>query len=335
MILIAYAIPLLICALICILISLFAGAPKANIVGETPAQQAKNLYDRASAASKSASNYDNGSGKKGFKLLFVGMIAALLVYAFYVLKMFEVLHVKTLIGFAVVMVILYFVYGLLFNVFYALNSLFYQKKRAPYNISSLETYWLSVDPSEVQRRKDEAQRKEKEKEASKAKQASPSRSSTASYTSSSSINEYDSFTWTSSYVRNNENKCSDVLLTLIKVSKDLLAEGDYSGAAAGFDKVVRGLELLCEFWPDYYGAPLFANCFALSKIFAFGLYNKDSALKYARKACDYAARCNTDQAQRDLRVMRDYRDVLSASDSLSDFFEEFECDFPYEIISMN
>ena len=125
------------------------------------------------------------------------------------------------------------------------------------------------------------------------------------------------------------------MLSILKVSKELLSEGDDSGAAAGFDKIVHGLELLLEIDKDYYIAPLFANCFALSKIFAFGLNNKASACKYAEKACDYAMQCNTDVAKRDLVVMRDLRDAFRSSQPLSSISEEFGHEYPYDILSSN
>lgn len=147
--------------------------------------------------------------------------------------------------------------------------------------------------------------------------------------------KYDSFTWTSEYVRNNEEKCSDLALSILKVSKELLEEGDYSGAAAGFDKVVRALELLKNIDSEYYLPPLFANCYALSQIFAFGLNNKDSACKYAKKACEYAEKCNSDTARRDLAVMRDLYNALDSSGSISSILDEFDIDFPYDILRMN
>lgn len=149
------------------------------------------------------------------------------------------------------------------------------------------------------------------------------------------INEYDSFTWTNEYVCNNEEKCSDVALSILKVSKELLEEGDYSGAAAGFDKVVRALELLKNIDSEHYLPPLFANCYALSQIFAFGLNNKVSACKYAKKACEYAEKCNSDTARRDLAVMRDLYNALNSSNSISSILDEFDVDFPYDILRMN
>lgn len=159
--------------------------------------------------------------------------------------------------------------------------------------------------------------------------------SQTSISSTKPINEYDSFTWTSEYVRNNEEKCSDLALSILKVSKELLEEGDYSGAAAGFDKVVRALELLKNIDSEYYLPPLFANCYALSQIFAFGLNNKDSACKYAKKACEYAEKCNSDTARRDLAVMRDLYNALDSSGSISSILDEFDIDFPYDILRMN
>lgn len=175
---------------------------------------------------------------------------------------------------------------------------------------------------------------EEEEEKRNKKKQQDKRSQT-SVSSEKPINEYDSFTWTNEYVRNNEGKCSDIALSILKVSKELLEEGDYSGAAAGFDKVVRALELLKNIDNEYYLPPLFANCYALSQIFAFGLNNKTSACKYAKKACEYAQKCNSDTARRDLAVMRDLYNALDSSSSISSILDEFDIDFPYDILRMN
>lgn len=159
------------------------------------------------------------------------------------------------------------------------------------------------------------------------------KSKSKSTKSANTINECDSFTWTYDYVKNNEARCSDISLTLLDVSKELLEEGNVSDAALGFDKIVHGLELLQNFDKATYLPPLYANCYALARIFAFGLNNKDSARKNAEKACDYALKCNTSAARNDISKLRSFRDALQSSRSLSSIAEEFELDFPYDIIN--
>ena len=320
----AFVLPLVFSALIKLIVSLALKPNAYEFSDGGTAQNAKKLHSLAEKIYKNSSNYEDGSAKTPYKIIFVVLIAALLIYAFIALKM---LMAWAITGFIICMVILYFVYGLIFSGFYALNSLFYKKAYIPNVTGITEKYWLSVDTAEANRRAEQAKK-------NKAKQEATRKKAQTTYTppkASTKIDEYDSFTWTADYVRNNENKCSDVSLSVLNVSKELLAEGDYSGAAAGFDKVVRGLELLSTV-DNYYLPPLFANCYALAKIFACGLNNKDSAVKYSKKACEYARKCGTEAAKRDLYVMQDFCDTLSSSSSLSAALNQFDIDFPADIL---
>lgn len=328
----AFVAPLLVSAVITIVaLAISKGFPK-NTVEGTDAEKAKKLYNDACAISKGSSNYDSGSTKTVFKLIFTLSIIAFLVYAFFTLKMG--FSTSVLIGFAISAVIIYFVYGWILSAFYALNGLFYRNRHIPALTSTTEEYWLSVDVVEANRRKAEAERKAKEernkKEQNKTKHqyATP----TQSATSTRAIDQYDSFTWTNAYVRENEYRCSEIALSTLKVSKELLSEGDYSGAALGFDKVVCALELLKNIDSNYYLPPLFANCYALCQIFAFGLNNKNKACEYAKKACEYASQCNSSTAKSDLRIMRDFYEALMSASSISSLTEEFDIKFPYDIL---
>ncbi|MBQ7328688.1 MAG: hypothetical protein IJX01_02125 [Oscillospiraceae bacterium] len=334
----AFVLPLLVSAIITIIV-LAVSKTKAEATFEgTDAEKAKKLYDDACAISKGSSNYDSGSTKTVFKVIFTAAIAAFLVFAFLTFKIG--FSMSMLIGFAIAAVLVYFVYGWILSAFYALNKLFYKSRYIPALTSATEEYWLSVDVEEANRRKAEAERKaEKERKAEEKREAeakrTAARQSAASYQpSASSIDKYDSFTWTNAYVQANEDQCSDIALSTLKVSKELLSEGDYSGAALGFDKVVRALELLKNVdGGDYYLPPLFANCYALCHIFAFGLNNQRKACEYAKKACDYASKCNSASASRDLQVMRDFYNALLSASSISSLTDEFDINFPYDILS--
>ncbi len=329
-----FVVPLVISAIITIIVK-FAYKPNNFQINEgSTSEKAKNLHNIATDLSKCFSNYEDPKAKTPFKLIFILLIAAFLAYSFFVFKMFSV---KMLFGFAVVMLLLYWLYGLIFNAFYALNKLFYKKTYISGLTKLTDEYWLSVDPQEKERRKQEEERKKQKEESKPKKKQKPARPVTTtppSSSSSASINKYDSFTWTASYVRSNENQCSDITLSVLKVAKEMLEEGDYSGAAAGFDKVVHALELLLNCDESYYMPPLFANCYALSRIFAFGLNNKESARKYAEKAYDYATKCNNDTARRDSYIIRDFRDALRSDRSLSSITDEWGEEFPFDILSM-
>jgi hypothetical protein len=332
----AFVIPLLVSAIIKLVVSLTHKADSNQFSDGGTAANAKKLHLLATDLYKNSSNYEDSSVKTPYKVIFVLLIAALLVYAFIVLKMIATV---ALFGFAIALLLLYWVYGFIFSAFFALNKLFYKKPYISNITKATEEYWLSVDVEEVNRRKAEEKRKEEQKkkqeEKRKQKEAKQQYKTSQQTTEPTrAIDKYDSFTWTNEYVRNNENECSDIALSILKVSKELLEEGDYSGAAAGFDKVVYALELLKNIDSEYYLPPLFANCYALCKIFAFGLNNKDSACKYAKKACEYASKCNSATARKDLAVMTDFYNALMSANSISSLLDEFDIDFPYDILRM-
>ncbi len=327
-----FVIPLAVSAVIAIIVSVCHKPDYIPSIEGTTAEKAKKLHKWAVEISdKSFNYYYEGTGiKRFFKWIFVLAIAAFLGYAFVILNMQQtMLNVQTLIGFVIVMVVLYFVFGWILSGFYALNKLFYKKPLTAYLKEMTEDYWLSVDTEESNRRLQERKPKKEYKPETNTSQTTKP------------IDKYDSFTWTYGYVRDNETQCSDVALSILKVSKELLEEGDYSGAAAGFDKVVRALELLQFIDEAYYQPPLFANCYALSRIFAFGLNNRDKACEYAQKACEYAAKCaaygrpDSDRASRDLNTMQYFLDELKSSRSFSGIVDEYGDEFPYDIINMN
>lgn len=330
----AFAVPLLISAVITVVVlAIFKGSAK-NTVEGTDAEKAKKLYDDARAISKDSSNYDSGATKTVFKVIFTLSLVAFLVYAFFTLKMD--FSMGLLIGFAISAVVVYFVYGWILSAFYALNGLFYKIRYIPALTSATEEYWLRVDVAEANRRKAEAERKaekERKKEAkNKAKQQYAA--STQSSAPTKAIDQNDSLTWTNAYVRENENRCSEVTLSILNASKELLRDGDYNAAALGFEKVVYALELLKSIDSSYYLPPLFANCYALCQIFAFGLNNKSKACEYAKKACEYASQCNSPTAKSDLRIMRDFYETMQSASSISSLTDEFDINFPYDILRM-
>lgn len=209
----AYVIPIALTAIVSIIITLCMNKTFSQIEG-TPAEKAKQLHNIAVDISKNCSNYDSGSTKKLFKTLFVLCVAAFLIYAFLTLKMFSI--IKLILGFVVAMLLLYFVYGLFFSLFYAINKLFYKQANLYYLKNLTDTYWVSVDPEEKkrreieeQKRKAEEERKRKEKEERERERAS--QKSSYSSNTGGSVNKLDSFTWTREYVKNNEEQLPVVL----------------------------------------------------------------------------------------------------------------------------
>ena len=160
-----FVIPLLVSAIISIIVSLCFKTSELQISDTTDIEKAKKLNDMAIKLRKESNNYDSDSLKTICKWIFILVISAFLVYAFMTIKM--TFAVSMLLGFVVAAVILYFVYGLIFNCFYAINKLFY-KKTYIYKITDLtDEYWVSVDPQEKKRREKEAEESRKAKEKKK------------------------------------------------------------------------------------------------------------------------------------------------------------------------
>lgn len=176
---------------------------------------------------------------------------------------------------------------------------------------------------------------EKQKPSSRSRETKKSAPATSSKpaSESSSIVHHDSFTWTASYVRENEKKCSDTTLNALEVGKEFLEEGNMAAAFNAFAHVVKGLELLMECDRQYYLPPLYANAYAASRVAAFGTKNMAEAEKYARLAVKYTKEgaSFSDVARRDGEVISDYLSELEARGS--DLWDVFGAEFPYDIIN--
>lgn len=325
-----YVIPLVFSAIITILVTLFVRNGNQQPAGDTEATKAKDLYLRAEKLYSKSSNYEDGDDRRIFKIIFVVCLAAFLIYGLIILKL---MNVGVIIGMVVSMVLVYFIFGLLFLLFYTINRQFYKKPFILYCKNRLDEYWLSVDPEEKKRREEEAEEKRKQKEAKAASKVTSNVTSNAA--SGGNIDKYNTFTWTFDYVENNQGMCSDVCLSILHTTKEVLRERKYRDAANGFQMIVKGLEFLIAFDEETYLSPLYANCYALSRVFAFGLYDKEAACTFAEKACVYAHMRGTSMANRDLVVMMDFWNELKSSKPLSVITEEFGYEFPYDILESN
>ncbi|MGN0447097.1 MAG: hypothetical protein ACI4GC_00975 [Acutalibacteraceae bacterium] len=318
---VTFVVPLLVTAIIKVLVSVTHISKKHQFSENDTIKNAKKLHSLATNLKEKSYRYSNKASNIPYVLIFTLLVIAFFVHAYLALKIDTS---SILLGFIVAAVVLFLVYSLIFKIFSAINGLFYKIKRV--DVTSITySYWLSVDPEEAERREAEARRNaENRRYESTYKTAG----------SNKAIDEIDSFTWTGTYVRNNERKCSDTALNILKVSKDLLGERDYKGAAEGFKRVIRALELLKDVDREHYLPPLYANCYALSMIYAFGLNDREFACKCAEKACEYASRCNSTKARNDLRTMNDFYNALRSSSSLSSIANRFEINFPRTVINM-
>lgn len=143
----------------------------------------------------------------------------------------------------------------------------------------------------------------------------------------------DARTWTPEFVRRNENECSDKLLSTLNVAKQFTSECDYEMAVQAFFSVTYGLTLLLQIDEEYYSAPLYANYYALSKIYAFGLHDVQKAQNVLQMACNTALKCSSPKARKDYFTMNEILKDFKAGRPLRAIQEEFGTMFPYDIIN--
>ncbi len=301
-----FVLPLLVSACLALVAKLCI-RPASDAEPAADANGAKALCARLDAAKEK--NQSPHFSSVPWRILFTLALGGFLVYAF--LKLEILLNPDVIVGMLFFLVLLYFIYKIPFALFAALNNLFCRPvKGLDAFADAAFAYRKKVDPS-----------------AEKAYEKEP-----ALTPDENGIVELDSFTWTEDYVREHESRCSEVLLNTLEVGKEFVAEGNYDAAQSAFRHIVIGLMLLSQIAPDHYLPPLFANCYALARIEAFGLHDRTAALENARRACEKARECGTDAALRDLAVMSDFADALASNQSMSDICEEFGHSFPGDLL---
>lgn len=134
----------------------------------------------------------------------------------------------------------------------------------------------------------------------------------------------NSRTWTAEFAAKNADACGNALLKELNNGNDCLENGVYRPAAESFERVVAGLELLAEVDPELYGAPLYANQYALSRIYLLGLENLTKGTHFLKAACAQARKCG---AHNDAAVMEDVLAVLEKS-GINGVLREFDISLP-------
>lgn len=135
----------------------------------------------------------------------------------------------------------------------------------------------------------------------------------------------NSKTWTAEYAAKNTEVCSNALFKELYNGEDCLENGVYHMAAESFEKVVTGLELLAKVEPETYAKPLYANQYALSRIYLFGLENQTKGTHFLKAACAQARKCG---AHNDAAVMEGVLEVLKKS-GIYGVLREFDISLPY------
>lgn len=138
------------------------------------------------------------------------------------------------------------------------------------------------------------------------------------------IDPNNSRTRTAEYAAKNADVCGNALLKELHNGNDCLENGVYGLAAESFERVVTGLRLLAEVDPELYGAPLYANQYALSRIYLLGLENLPKGTRFLKAACAQAEKC---VAYNDLKVMADVLAVLEKS-GINGVLREFDISLP-------
>ena len=316
-----YLIPLAVCVIISILVG---AAYRPN-----PAVEATEEPERAHRLSKAINDIyhdwlcvtDGSKFRIVCNYLFTLVCAGVLVL--FVLKSGGfALDLSTILGAVVVFVLLHLAYKLLLGIFVGIAKWFYYCKN-PINEqmrTAVNAYLLKVDPKAA---------KEEEQVQTSASEPAPKKE----------IVHIDSFTWTVDYVRANEEKCGDTAMNYVEVAKDFLRERNYSGAANSFDHAAYALELLSRVpGGEKYVPYLYANQYAASRVYAFGLSDRSAAQFRLEQAVTNAGEFALKQldgyerAIRDFKVMNGVLEEFNNGTSLSTLKEYYGTEFPYDIL---
>lgn len=313
-----YGIPLVVCIILAI-VAAITSRPSPEVGATEEPARAHQLYD---AVGSIYNKWLCLTDKSKFRI-FCNYLFTVLTAGVFVLMALRVggigLDVATIIGAVVFFVLVHLVFKLLLGIFVGITSLLYRGKNPI-------TQPLRTIVNEYLKKTDPDAFKEEPVAAAPA--------------SSGTIVPLDPFTWTVPYVQANEEKCGDTAMNYVEVAKEVLAEGKYSDAAAGFDRAAYALELLSRVpGGDKYKPYLFANQYAAARIYAFGLHDRSAAqfrLEQAvTNAGEYALKQypGYESVVRDFKVMNGVLDEFNKGTSMSDLYEYYGTEFPGDILN--
>lgn len=312
-----YVLPVAICGVLALLGQLL-GRTKPLVTAEEEPARAKQLHAGADAL------YQKwlGLGDSSRIRLLCNYLFTL--YTLYVLVMMVVrlgwpgYGPLEIIGAIVAFVVWHLLYKLVLALFVAISKLFYRCKN-PLDggfRAAAKDYLRGVDPNAVKEEPEAA----------------------TSVTRQEQIVHIDPFTWTTAYAQSNEEKCGDTAMNYVEIAKSSLSEGDYEQAAMTLDRAAYALELLSRTrGGEQYVPYLYANQYASSRVYAFGLGDRDAAkfrLEQAVKiAGTYAVNKHPDyeRAIRDFKVMNGVLEEFNKGTSLAMLKEYYGSEFPYDI----
>lgn len=323
-----YLIPVGVCVLIAILVAL--------VYHPAPAVEAVEEPNRAHQLRKAVNDVYNDwlhvtDGSK-FRVVcnYIFTLASAGTLLLFMIKSEDVkLNFSTILGGVLVFVLLHLIYKLMLAIYVGICKWFYGCKNPTSEQlrSAVNAYLRQVDPKAV---KEEEPAAAPTPAAEAKPEAAPSQPE---------IIHIDSFTWTEAYVRANEEKCGDTAMNYVEVGKELLRERDYSGAANSFDHAAYALELLTRVsGGSKYTPYLYANQYAASRIYAFGLSDRSAAKFRLEQAVTNAGEFALKQlpgyevAIRDFKVMNGVLEEFNNGTSLSTLREYYGSEFPYDIL---
>ena len=153
-----FVIPILVSAVITIIVSI-AYKPATSLSDEgSDAEKAKALHQ--AAVTVEAGNKESDKYTVAMPIIFIAVLVIFILYAFLVVKIG--FSAEAVVGMIIAGAVLYYVYMFLFVVFEAILSYFYGNKSYGNLATITDTYWLSVDPEEAARRKEEEEREARE-----------------------------------------------------------------------------------------------------------------------------------------------------------------------------
>ena len=138
------------------------------------------------------------------------------------------------------------------------------------------------------------------------------------------INPYE---WTTSYVKNNEYECVDVMERFTGAMQEYISDRDYLTAAKCCNTICEGLSLMAQCKPDRYAPMLYSYSYILAAIPPL-----QDALDFARD-CAKPGRRTADRARRDAAKIENMLRDLQRGVSVETIRRTYCPDFPNDILN--
>lgn len=141
----------------------------------------------------------------------------------------------------------------------------------------------------------------------------------------------DSSTWSVDFVRCFSEECADGMLSVLNLGKRFLTSGNNKMAAAAWENLVTGLELLACVDQKTFQPYLFVHYYSLAQIYAFGLKDTKKALPLLKMACTCAKACHP-PALADYEIMHSLLEAFQSGLPAGQIADMAHLQFPQDLL---